>query len=343
MLRSLTVENYRSFVASTTVELRPITLLFGYNHAGKSALLRFLPLIAESATGRYPGPIALQSPPARGASFDDLCSRQGDRPGFEFTLVGDLADPRIEIAKCRYELRNAADTGQYVHEFDSIWRRSSGDVPLVFHAREAGQLRNAPRMKLTMAEGDTKHSATQIFNFHGLTPFMRSPSFVTPWIYEAFQLHAALLAELDENVQWLGAIRRPPPRRAELVAGATPPTKLAADGSGAAELLAHDQGGEVQRAVEAWFAGEKGDQRFVIQTHSENLLLALQLEIAEERLDPAKLGLYWIRQLEDGSSRAEALEVDADARIKGWPRGVFEEDSTLARELAEARMRRAER
>jgi AAA15 family ATPase/GTPase len=41
-LSSYMVENYRPFAERTTIELRPLTLLFGYNSAGKSALLRAL-------------------------------------------------------------------------------------------------------------------------------------------------------------------------------------------------------------------------------------------------------------------------------------------------------------
>jgi hypothetical protein len=41
------VENYQSFVGRTTIELRPLALLFGYNSAGKSAALRVLPLAAH--------------------------------------------------------------------------------------------------------------------------------------------------------------------------------------------------------------------------------------------------------------------------------------------------------
>jgi len=47
---SIVLSNYRSFGGpeTTLLELRPITLLFGRNGSGKSALLRSLPLIADS-------------------------------------------------------------------------------------------------------------------------------------------------------------------------------------------------------------------------------------------------------------------------------------------------------
>ena len=47
--RTLTLANYRAFSRPTELELRPLTLLYGWNSAGKSALLRLLPLLAHSA------------------------------------------------------------------------------------------------------------------------------------------------------------------------------------------------------------------------------------------------------------------------------------------------------
>jgi predicted ATPase len=46
-LSSLSVENYRAFVAADRVALRPLTIVFGYNSSGKSALLRLLPYVAD--------------------------------------------------------------------------------------------------------------------------------------------------------------------------------------------------------------------------------------------------------------------------------------------------------
>jgi predicted ATPase len=78
-LSSFTVANYRSFLRPTTIELRPLTLLFGYNNSGKSALLRVLPLLADSVGTPRGAPLNLDSAAVRGASFRDLCS-QPDSP-----------------------------------------------------------------------------------------------------------------------------------------------------------------------------------------------------------------------------------------------------------------------
>lgn len=48
MLDVITLEGYKGFKQTTAVELSNITVLFGYNNSGKSALVRALPLLADS-------------------------------------------------------------------------------------------------------------------------------------------------------------------------------------------------------------------------------------------------------------------------------------------------------
>ena len=60
-LKAFEVRNYRAFVEPARVELRPLTLLFGYNNAGKSALARVLPLLRDSARLRRGAPLDLES------------------------------------------------------------------------------------------------------------------------------------------------------------------------------------------------------------------------------------------------------------------------------------------
>jgi len=85
-IQSFTLKNYRSFVDRTTIELRPLTLLFGYNSSGKSALLRALPLIMDSLKGESRTPLALNSPAMRGSHFSDLLSHVSGTQEFDIEL-----------------------------------------------------------------------------------------------------------------------------------------------------------------------------------------------------------------------------------------------------------------
>ena len=59
MLSAFRVREYRCFRDWTEIELRPLTLLFGYNGAGKSALIRLLPALMESVRAQG-APLALE-------------------------------------------------------------------------------------------------------------------------------------------------------------------------------------------------------------------------------------------------------------------------------------------
>lgn len=72
------VELFRSFKLQQHVELRPLTLLFGENNVGKSALLRAIALLADSASGEAGASLAYdRSAAARESTFRGLCWAQG--------------------------------------------------------------------------------------------------------------------------------------------------------------------------------------------------------------------------------------------------------------------------
>lgn len=55
MLKKLVLENFKAFGQSTTIDLSPITLVFGENSAGKSSILHSLNLLKQTREGREAG------------------------------------------------------------------------------------------------------------------------------------------------------------------------------------------------------------------------------------------------------------------------------------------------
>ena len=79
----------------------------------------------------------------------------------------------------------------------------------------------------------------------------------------------------------------------------------------------------------------------VLETHSENVLLRVQLAIARGELDPAKVIVHWVRSLPEGPAVVESITFDELARPQGdWPPRVFSSDIQQARELLEIRRKR---
>lgn len=78
--------------------------------------------------------------------------------------------------------------------------------------------------------------------------------------------------------------------------------------------------------------------RFILETHSETLLLRLRRRIAEG-LDPDMVAIYFVEH-EEGAARARRIRVDRDGDLDYWPTGVFTEDYEETQALAVAQLRR---
>src|ERR1035438_9450336 len=96
-LSAIFFENYRAFVDETRIELRPLTLLFGYNSAGKSSILRLLPILAASSESAQSEPLALDCPAARGASFKDVLAHQSSSPTLNVGLTFTSTTRSLEV------------------------------------------------------------------------------------------------------------------------------------------------------------------------------------------------------------------------------------------------------
>lgn len=81
--------------------------------------------------------------------------------------------------------------------------------------------------------------------------------------------------------------------------------------------------------------------RFLVETHSETLLLRLRRRIAEDAYPPEMIAVYMVEQA-DGASTVRRVDIDAIGRLgEEWPEGYFSTDYHDARLLAAAQLRRA--
>ncbi|WP_345707214.1 AAA family ATPase [Kitasatospora paranensis] len=86
-------------------------------------------------------------------------------------------------------------------------------------------------------------------------------------------------------------------------------------------------------------AVQESQVRFLVETHSENFLLRLRRRVAERKLSPDDVKIYFVEQAE-GAATLRKIEVDALGNLDYWPRGVFAEDFEEVRALADAQANR---
>lgn len=84
-----------------------------------------------------------------------------------------------------------------------------------------------------------------------------------------------------------------------------------------------------------------GRIKVLAETHSENLILRIRRRIAEGKIRPDQVALYWTSSQDGEDSSTKLLEIEEDGTVPDWPTGVFSEDAEEARALARAMRARA--
>ncbi|MFW5739775.1 MAG: hypothetical protein ACOC1F_05355 [Myxococcota bacterium] len=410
MIKAMALQRYRGFVDEAVLEMAPVTLLFGRNSAGKSALLRALPLMAASAGPARPnrtGPLALEHGAAMGASYSEIRSSLSPRNDLVVRLS--WGDPNaLEV---EYHMRDITDLSR------------TGQVIETFEVRASGQVVLETRIDLEIGQHPVEAEAGHL-RFDGLRPV--SVGELSPDKVGVLQTVQAALDRFESSVDWLGPLRAPIPRRTKPLSN---PTVLD-DGAGTVEFLAlssnrdilrwvndrtHEMFGHrlelrttaddvklvaqfpngheadladvgsgasqtipalthiarvatgraggrivaleqpeahlhadaeavlgecIARAVAGAPASSTGERPvLIVESHSENLLLALQLAVIERRLSPDDVVVYWVSRRDRGAV-AEKHKFDVHGRPDPpWTSGVFSETTELARRVVNARRR----
>jgi hypothetical protein len=76
--------------------------------------------------------------------------------------------------------------------------------------------------------------------------------------------------------------------------------------------------------------------RFLIETHSENFLLRIRRRVAEGKLNPKKVMIYWVKDEVDAKPRIKPISIDTNGEVDDWPTGVFSEDFQEVRAIRKA-------
>lgn len=73
--------------------------------------------------------------------------------------------------------------------------------------------------------------------------------------------------------------------------------------------------------------GKNSKRYFMIETHSEHMILRFRRYIVEGKIRPDQIAIYYTsKDKETGSTRIRKLQVKEDGTIPDWPEGFFAED-----------------
>ena len=69
----------------------------------------------------------------------------------------------------------------------------------------------------------------------------------------------------------------------------------------------------------------ESDNQWIIESHSENLLLRIQRRIREGKLEPDQVKLFYIEKNKEGSAEVIDIEFLADGNLsRNFPKGFFD-------------------
>ena len=390
LIKSFEVQNYKGFRDRQHVDLAPLTLLYGENSSGKSALLRLVPWIAESMGDARPGP-CLDATVGREALWSDLAHISSPRqpievridwhagPSAKWCFRGGTLPETCELKSIElvnsdhhwlleddgdglWQGRVQAVAGLLPAGDESQWLRSVGCSRSQFQlsvqwlqgvrapvARVAKGLASSPSTlsptgdgvarflyywdRVARSDSETKALAF-VLKFFEVLGFELLVVDVAPGF---FRLDVAPMGNPSSAINLVDTGEGLTQVLAPLVALAR-----AANGIGPSvvcleqpELHLHT---DAQRALALSIADAAvAGAQVMIETHSEVLLAATQLAIANRRIPSGDVALYWVARHSGPVSVARPVPLDDRGRVgSAWPVDAFDDLLQLKSELFDA-------
>ncbi len=217
-LRAVSVSGYRSFAETARLELRPLTFLYGYNNAGKSALLRLLKIVADSAMDDARSPFDISNVADGEATFANMLSQFQDHKRMRFSL--EWQQPNGKQITDQYELMDLSERGRVI--ISQLWIVEEGQS--IFKAQA---LPHPEEQTFVIGGPDGAEESFQL-SFSGIVP---TEECEVPPLRDLRRR----LVSLRRRVQWLQSVRVHPSRL--VVKKGTAVRMLDPDGGDAAEAL----------------------------------------------------------------------------------------------------------
>lgn len=368
----ITFENYKSFKKKQELELKPITILLGKNSAGKSSIAKLPSLIEHSLKGVTKEPLQLVNDDVElGAEFRDLMYGRkttganaltiGMANGTEALEVAIVqtnpATDAFEILKWTHTLNGRIHTKSDDTQYKGFKPENEYNVSLKLCSDYIGPFRKLPE------RGYSRHSVKNKskFGVHGENayPILIQDSFessnvlnkVNDWYKQYFDGWSIRIDhdkspffqveigrdETDTFVnlkdvgqgmsQALPIVTRSfyPTEKETLIVLEQPELHL--------HPAAHGDLGEL--FVKSVL--DDTNKKYLIETHSQNLILRIRSLVASGDIPPSKVVLYFVDfDQEECVSSLKRINLDEKGNVSFWPENIFNESFEEARKLSKA-------
>jgi len=99
---------------------------------------------------------------------------------------------------------------------------------------------------------------------------------------------------------------------------------------------------KAQADLEDFFiSGALKDRQFIVETHSEHLILRIRRRIAEGKIPPSRVKIYIVSK-HNGKTRFKPLELNENGGFSEWPDDFFDESYNETLAIAKANINKGE-
>lgn len=365
MYSKIEFENYRIFSDRQSLRIAPITVLFGKNNVGKSAVLK-LPLMINFLIENK----NLEDTPDNTIcgvkicdELRDLIHRKGARElmisvsdsenlGFRTSFhVDSTKSPQIQDEKFDPMIESIDDYDKFSESLKEIVSsRLCPEIeyisairhipePYFQHSASASALRSDGRIAYDRIIGDRNDGSlirevsswySKVFDGWKIElDSQREP------IYSLKLVNGGLRNNFTEG--GAGIIQSFPVIVSASMNYPKPHLTIVEEPETHTHPEAH---GEMAEFIALKVKESKGLKNFMIETHSVNFILRLRYLIATGVLNKNDLALYYIEfNPEKGCSEIKEVEIMEDGSVKNWPKDVFKETLAESLKLAKAQMK----
>ena len=361
MNRTLSFTNYRIFAEPQELSLAPVTVVFGKNNVGKSALLKLPVLIKNILDVRSPKE-ELFNKASDGLriceDYRDVVYGKGSRAvKLGFSFEGGTVDLSFFVeatGKPRVHLENLSGTlldGTHIDTLESL------PPTILFDIEYLKSIRDFPKDGyFSMAVSENEPVSGGMFTYRRLVDDTLNHDGdllgrVSAWYKKTFD-GWEIEVDASRDPVFSLMLRHSDLRNNIIDGGAGIAQSLPVIVSAATEIssprlyiyeepethLHPEAHGEMAEFIAKEAIRSKGQKSFLIESHSVNFILRLRTLVAKSKLPPESLALYYVDfDPEKNRSAVRRVTVNPDGTVKGWPENVFKE--TLEESLA---LRRAQ-
>lgn len=375
-MQKITFENYKAFKNKQELQLKPITILLGKNSSGKSAIAKLPSMIEHSLKAEFLEPLQFVNDNVElGAEFRDLMYDRkttganaltiglfNNNESLEVSIVQtDQVKDSFSIFTWKYISGENKYIGSDSNEYKGFIRTDDSSIEklsLTLNVDYIGPFRKLPErsynrhvlnlngkfgthgenaypilIQKSQEDGDNfvgKLSDWYKEHFDGWTVRIngdKSPFYQVELGREETSTYVNIKDVGQGMSQALPIITRAflPAKESTLIVLEQPELHL--------HPAAHGDLGEL--FVNSVLEDE--NKKYLIETHSQNMVLRFRSLVASGILPPENIKIYFVDFDHDtGMSELKPINIDAKGNVSFWPENIFNESFVEAKKLANA-------